>query len=84
MMEFFIELVLFWFFYSTGFVLTYVLLLGTVRPEIPNWKVKKVWKFSTLVHVVDGKRYLDWEWVTVVGIIAWIIIAFAVYYLRVS
>ena len=63
-MEIVIELFVYIFLYLTGFVVTYLILFGMLKPEIVSWKISKDWQFGTFVHRKNNKLYLDWEWVT--------------------
>ena len=79
-MDILLELLIYGFFYLTGFVLTYVLSLGALKPEVVNWMIRKDWEFGTFIHIVDGKRYLDWEWVVIIGVLFWVSVALVSYY----
>lgn len=67
-------------FYITGHILINILSLGGLNPEPINWEKRRNWSFLTIVHVIDGKKYLMAEWVIMVGVIFWILVAFGVYH----
>jgi len=79
-MDIIAELLILGFFYITGSLLTTVLSIGKIKPELVNWKIRKNWDFGTITHIDNNKRYLDWEWVIIFGAVFWIILAFYLYY----
>ena len=73
------ELLILGVFYITGSLLITVLTVGKIKPEIVNWKIRKNWDFGTITHIKHEKRYLDWEWVIILGLIFWLVLGFIYY-----
>lgn len=77
-MEYLFEVIVYFFFYTTGYALTWILTLGRLRPEKINWYARRKWKFAGLVHTENQQNYLNLEWVTLLGVCFWLVLAFVI------
>lgn len=79
-MEIIAELLILGIFYITGYILITILSIGAIKPELVNWKIRKNWDFETMTYIENDKRYLDWEWVIILGLIFWLTVRSIIYY----
>ena len=75
------ELLILGVLYIAGSLLITVLTIGKIKPEIVNWKVRKNWDFGTISDIKHEKRYLDWEWVIILGLIFWLVLGIVYYFI---
>ena len=77
------EGIIYIFFYFTGFVLTPLLTLNILKSDkkFLNQRSKK-WKFGKMVYVENGQKYLECDWVMLLGFLFWSGVLAAVYLIR--